>query len=721
MLESVDLRPRLRKALCASGGAAGAAGGAEVRALAAAERSVSGCKLLCQVLAATTDAKAIDAMHLDAPGASPPPPPRILCSLARWMGEALEEGHNELLQFCLVALLRANSTAEQRWAAGLGSAVRQLHEHACNSVRDFARRLTAQFRTDDMRHDDVAAALLKRCVLVQLEAARAAEEEAARAAEQQAAGAIAQLEEAACRDAQEAAPAAEQQAVGAIAQLEEATCRDAQEAAPATEQQAAGALAQLEEAACRDAQEAALAVEQQAAGALAQLEEAACRDAQEAAPAAEQQAAGALAQLEGAARADEQEAAPAAEQQAADAANGGALADVEMQDADAGAANLGAVADSVALAPEAAASAPVDGVGRAGDVGQAGVPSHGGALSALVSVAAAAVAKPKLPKPLKPPKPFTQTAWRVVARRYGREFAGHELAHRSGVLKTKTRAVAYAKRIRQNYPAFKAWREKFPKDDEPLPWDSASLGDEGNEEEVTIMLEEVPADEFRLVLAMATVMPDATQKAWRVVARRHGRSIAGRTLDHRSVVFLSEEPAVAYAKHIRQNYPTFEPWLDEFPNDDEPLPWDSARLGNSDNDADVGITLEEVPPEELRLAEIPQKQKKPKPPKPPKPPKEPKPKKVKPWWQAHKFVKVRGGVGKVRATALESIGINSLAKVAQQRAPDDVLRRIMRANDNKACTWSYEALYAAASEARAMMAAAQKTAEETVQNAAGPT
>ena len=61
MLESVDLRPRLRKALCASGGAAGAAGGAEVRALAAAERSVSGCKLLCQVLAATTDAKAIDA------------------------------------------------------------------------------------------------------------------------------------------------------------------------------------------------------------------------------------------------------------------------------------------------------------------------------------------------------------------------------------------------------------------------------------------------------------------------------------------------------------------------------------------------------------------------------------------------------------------------------------------------------------------------------------
>ena len=643
MLESVDLRPRLRKALCASGGAAGAAGGAEVRALAAAERSVSGCKLLCQVLAATTDAKAIDAMHLDAPGASPPPPPRILCSLARWMGEALEEGHNELLQFCLVALLRANSTAEQRWAAGLGSAVRQLHEHACNSVRDFARRLTAQFRTDDMRHDDVAAALLKRCVLVQLEAARAAEEEAARAAEQQAAGAIAQLEEAACRDAQEAAPAAEQQAAGA------------------------------------------------------------------------------LAQLEGAARADEQEAAPAAEQQAADAANGGALADVEMQDADAGAANLGAVADSVALAPEAAASAPVDGVGRAGDVGQAGVPSQGGALSALVSVAAAAVAKPKLPKPLKPPKPFTQTAWRVVARRYGREFAGHELAHRSGVLKTKTRAVAYAKRIRQNYPAFKAWREKFPKDDEPLPWDSASLGDEGNEEEVTIMLEEVPADEFRLVLAMATVMPDATQKAWRVVARRHGRSIAGRTLDHRSVVFLSEEPAVAYAKHIRQNYPTFEPWLDEFPNDDEPLPWDSARLGNSDNDADVGITLEEVPPEELRLAEIPQKQKKPKPPKPPKPPKEPKPKKVKPWWQAHKFVKVRGGVGKVRATALESIGINSLAKVAQQRAPDDVLRRIMRANDNKACTWSYEALYAAASEARAMMAAAQKTAEETVQNAAGPT
>ena len=643
MLESVDLRPRLRKALCASGGAAGAAGGAEVRALAAAERSVSGCKLLCQVLAATTDAKAIDAMHLDAPGASPPPPPRILCSLARWMGEALEEGHNELLQFCLVALLRANSTAEQRWAAGLGSAVRQLHEHACNSVRDFARRLTAQFRTDDMRHDDVAAALLKRCVLVQLEAARAAEEEAARAAEQQ----------------------------------------------------AAGAIAQLEEAACRDAQEAALAVEQQAAGALAQLE--------------------------GAARADEQEAVPAAEQQAADAANGGALADVEMQDADAGAANLGAVADSVALAPEAAASVPVDGVGRAGDVGQAGVPSHGGALSALVSVAAAAVAKPKLPKPLKPPKPFTQTAWRVVARRYGREFAGHELAHRSGVLKTKTRAVAYAKRIRQNYPAFKAWREKFPKDDEPLPWDSASLGDEGNEEEVTIMLEEVPADEFRLVLAMATVMPDATQKAWRVVARRHGRSIAGRTLDHRSVVFLSEEPAVAYAKHIRQNYPTFEPWLDEFPNDDEPLPWDSARLGNSDNDADVGITLEEVPPEELRLAEIPQKQKKPKPPKPPKPPKEPKPKKVKPWWQAHKFVKVRGGVGKVRATALESIGINSLAKVAQQRAPDDVLRRIMRANDNKACTWSYEALYAAASEARAMMAAAQKTAEETVQNAAGPT
>jgi hypothetical protein len=331
------------------------------------------------------------------------------------------------------------------------------------------------------------------------------------------------------------------------------------------------------------------------------------------------------------------------------------------------------------------------------------------------------VAKPKLPKPLKPPKPFTQTAWRVVARRYGREFAGHELAHRSGVLKTKTRAVAYAKRIRQNYPAFKAWREKFPKDDEPLPWDSASLGDEGNEEEVTIMLEEVPADEFRLVLAMATVMPDATQKAWRVVARRHGRSIAGRTLDHRSVVFLSEEPAVAYAKHIRQNYPTFEPWLDEFPNDDEPLPWDSARLGNSDNDADVGITLEEVPPEELRLAEIPQKQKKPKPPKPPKPPKEPKPKKVKPWWQAHKFVKVRGGVGKVRATALESIGINSLAKVAQQRAPDDVLRRIMRTNDNKACTWSYEALYAAASEARAMMAAAQKTAEETVRNAAGPT
>ena len=669
MLESVDLRPRLRKALCASGGAAGAAGGAEVRALAAAERSVSGCKLLCQVLAATTDAKAIDAMHLDAPGASPPPPPRILCSLARWMGEALEEGHNELLQFCLVALLRANSTAEQRWAAGLGSAVRQLHEHACNSVRDFARRLTAQFRTDDMRHDDVAAALLKRCVLVQLEAARAAEEEAARAAEQQ----------------------------------------------------AAGAIAQLEEAACRDAQEAALAVEQQAAGALAQLEGAARADEQEAAPAAEQQAAGALAQLEGAARADEQEAVPAAEQQAADAANGGALADVEMQDADAGAANLGAVADSVALAPEAAASAPVDGVGRAGDVGQAGVPSHGGALSALVSVAAAAVAKPKLPKPLKPPKPFTQTAWRVVARRYGREFAGHELAHRSGVLKTKTRAVAYAKRIRQNYPAFKAWREKFPKDDEPLPWDSASLGDEGNEEEVTIMLEEVPADEFRLVLAMATVMPDATQKAWRVVARRHGRSIAGRTLDHRSVVFLSEEPAVAYAKHIRQNYPTFEPWLDEFPNDDEPLPWDSARLGNSDNDADVGITLEEVPPEELRLAEIPQKQKKPKPPKPPKPPKEPKPKKVKPWWQAHKFVKVRGGVGKVRATALESIGINSLAKVAQQRAPDDVLRRIMRANDNKACTWSYEALYAAASEARAMMAAAQKTAEETVQNAAGPT
>ena len=82
---------------------------------------------------------------------------------------------------------------------------------------------------------------------------------------------------------------------------------------------------------------------------------------------------------------------------------------------------------------------------------------------------------------------------------------------------------------------------------------------------------------------------------------------------------------------------------------------------------------------------------------------------------------MRGGVGKVRATALESIGINSLAKVAQQRAPDDVLRRIMRANDNKACTWSYEALYAAASEARAMMAAAQKTAEETVRNAAGPT
>lgn len=176
--ESIDLRPRLREVLDGSGGAAGARGGTEARALATAERSVSGRKLLCQVLAATTDPEAIEAMHSvdafvretpsqdapsaapsDAPVSSPPPPllpPRMFCSLALWLKEAREDGLSTLLQFCLVALQRAPSTTAQRRAARLGFYVERLHGHSSKGVRDFSRGLTARWRKEDMQHDAAA-------------------------------------------------------------------------------------------------------------------------------------------------------------------------------------------------------------------------------------------------------------------------------------------------------------------------------------------------------------------------------------------------------------------------------------------------------------------------------------------------------------------------------------------------------------------------------------
>ena len=152
-VESADLRPRLTAVLDAHGGVHGAVGAREVVSLARAERSVSGRKLLCQVVAATADADARRVLFEGEEGSDERP---VLFSLALWLKEAREDGLSTLLQFVLVALRRSAPATAARRRAHIGHAVEKLHGHSSGAVRDAARALTARWLREDTAHDATA-------------------------------------------------------------------------------------------------------------------------------------------------------------------------------------------------------------------------------------------------------------------------------------------------------------------------------------------------------------------------------------------------------------------------------------------------------------------------------------------------------------------------------------------------------------------------------------